>query len=612
MKPHKQLVLLWETASWVDIERLIKLGKLPNFQAFCSNGTAGRLTSVEPISAITGATSIAIGSPPCDHHIFSNLKANNGLVSEVLSSDWKPIWQTLTNYGDQCLTINWPLTHPATSNAAVISDRFSWNGHLRYLHCTPLDSLSSSVNEEFHQALNRSRIQHTEINDQLLCEFLGINLTELQQDKESQSKYQQIRLLIAQIYSIHAASLYMLEHQQWDVSFISYPGLLEASTLINHSALEAKHRDKIYTILDQLLGILLSKLPEEVTAHILSSYSVQSALTHAPQGTGIWAIQGSNLIEGRVIHGAHVLDITPTIMSLRGHAVQDFPHQPRTDLFSTIPSITTSPDTTNSHTAQPSHSHSHSLPWDHLLDNGRSCNILSHQKRFDPALVKQIQHNAQHGFFDSLLQQQRFSEACVAGEKMNTDYPNSPKSIINYGYCLLAEKNYPLLAQHLKKVQCLTVEFSDTVQIELKILTARLNLRTNNQNLVIPTLQTKHINHHATPYQHLKIAGVFRDLGEFKMAKIIYNKLISQNPQWIQPRLMLAVLLLKNREYPLAEKAAQEALKIDSTKERAQYTLAMARLRQGKKTLANEGIHSFINKTGGTRLIQRILKFTQL
>ncbi|MGJ8656780.1 MAG: alkaline phosphatase family protein [Akkermansiaceae bacterium] len=601
---YRQLVLLWETASWVDIERLMALGKLPILKDFCSKGSAGRLASVAPLSQVSGAISLANGTAPCDHQVFSNLKLNDkaNCALESCASDWQPIWETLAHSGDRGIAINWPITHPAHSQQTqIISDRYCLQGRHHYRYCTPRESISETINDSLRSTLNASRILPEELGTDVLSEFLEIDRSLLAQQKD----LHQVRQIIARIYSVHAASLVMLENESWDNCFIAYPALQEILYLIEKSSLQPKHRDKIYTILDQLLGVILSLTDSNTMVHIISSHSYISNQPKLAHGTGVWAIRGGNIINNRVIQGAHVLDFAPTLIRLRGQSSDRFTHQPRTDLFSSLP-------VSNKEQALKTEQEPRLTPkqalWSHLLEDGRIPRLLLPQKKFDRTLIKQIHSDALESEFESLLEQQRYADASIVGNEMNHLFPNKPKTQINYAYCLLAEKKYSELEEH---IAANNVDASELLKIEFSIISARIHLAKGDLQPAKRTISELSTTPLTTPTQQLKIAGIYRDLGETTPAISIYKTHIKRYPGHIQPHILLAVVLLKDKQYLLAEQTALTALKIDSTNERAQYTVAMARLRQGKKAVAIKGLENYCQITGGTRLINRVLKFAQ-
>ena len=608
----KQLLLLWETANWVDLERILKTGKLPNFQAFCNKGSAGRLTIVHPLSKIANAVSLASGLPPCDHKIFSSLQASNDTLRESNSSDWTPLWNTLSEHGLRCISINWPLTHPATQNhSSIISDRFFWSGRHHYRHCTPADSVSPAVNSDTLKRINASRIQPQELGSDVLEEFLEQDLS----DPEIAPNVPKIQTLLSRIYSIHATSLEMLLSDTWDQSFIRFTGLAEALLLIENSVLKAKHRDKVYHIFDQLLGVTLSQLENRfnsnINFHIVSSLSFTSDQPTIAQGIGIWALNSQSLTNNqRIIHGAHVLDIAPTLLRLAGVTTEELPHSPRTDLFKNLPPLLKKqPLQPRSPNPSPQSALKFTPPWSHLLEDGRVCRLLSPQQKFDLTLIKQTQREMLHGCFSSLMQQQRYTEASDYGKNMMEQFPNSPSVQINYAYCLLAEKKIQPLKNHLSKIDL--ESSSESFKIEINLLSSRYFLAIKEPENAGNLLLEISNNSHLSSQQKLKLAGIYRDIKDFEAASSIYQSLIQENPKWILPYILLSQLMLKKRDYSGAERAANSALEIDSTNEQAQYNLATARLRQGKKALAQAGINKFIQLTGGTRKINRLLKFSQ-
>ena len=163
-------------------------------------------------------------------------------------------------------------------------------------------------------------------------------------NQEHDKRLHQIMMNLASCFCVHAAATYLIEHEPWDFAAVYY----ETIDLLSHLFMnfhpprragiyepEFNHYSDVvnsaYRLHDAMLGRLLQLAGENVTLILVSDHGFKSgknrpfvvpntltgiAAWHRP--SGILVMRGNGLREDELIHGANLLDITPTILSLFG------------------------------------------------------------------------------------------------------------------------------------------------------------------------------------------------------------------------------------------------------------------------------------------------------
>ena len=171
--------------------------------------------------------------------------------------------------------------------------------------------------------------------------------------------------------SIHSAATWLIENQPWDFFAVYYDAIDHfchgfmryhppRQDFIKQEDFELYHNvvSTAYQFHDQMLGALLDKVGDDTTVILMSDHGFHPdhlrprAIPGIPAGPaiehrdfGILAIKGPGIKRDELLHGASVLDITPTMLTLYGLPVGEdmdgkvfvraFEHPPKT---STIPS----------------------------------------------------------------------------------------------------------------------------------------------------------------------------------------------------------------------------------------------------------------------------------
>jgi predicted AlkP superfamily phosphohydrolase/phosphomutase/tetratricopeptide (TPR) repeat protein len=364
---RKVLLVGWDGADWKIIQPLLDAGEMPVLESIVNQGVMGNLASIRPMLSPMLWTSIATGKRPFRHgvHGFIEVDPQLNQVMPVGSTtrQCKAIWNILNQRGFKTQVTGWFATHPAEPlDGACVTDRFA--------HPVPtrLDQEWKLSKGTIHPArlekqLAALRVRPEEIPGEVLPMFVrGADKINQTYDK----RLHQVAMHLSEAFTTHAAATYLLEHEPWDFATVYFHGI----DLICHDFMpfhpprragiyepEYEHYcdvvNSAYRLHDAMLGRLLQLAGEETTVIVVSDHGFKSDHTrpvlvpNVPAGIAAWhrvngmlAMRGPGLRADELVHGANLLDITPTILALFGLPIaSDMDGRVLMEAFSAPPAI---------------------------------------------------------------------------------------------------------------------------------------------------------------------------------------------------------------------------------------------------------------------------------
>ena len=116
-RAKKVLLIGWDAADWIVIDKLIQKGALPTLEKFLSKGVRGNIATLEPPASPILWTSIATGMLPHKHGVLGFVEPNNetGGIRPVRSTTRKvkAIWNILTQNNLKSNIVGWWPSNPA-------------------------------------------------------------------------------------------------------------------------------------------------------------------------------------------------------------------------------------------------------------------------------------------------------------------------------------------------------------------------------------------------------------------------------------------------------------------------------------------------------------------
>ena len=366
--PNSKKVLLigWDAADWKIINDLMDRGKMPHTQKLVEGGTMGNLRTLSPVLSPMLWTSIATGKRPSKHGIygFSEPNADRTGVQPMsnTSRKCKAIWNILNQNDLRSVVVGWWPSHPAEPiNGVMVSDFFhkapkkpgdKWKLLPKCVHPNELTS-----------ELSEFRVHPLELTRQDILPFLP-NGAEIDQD--SDQRVSSVMKVLAECSTIHATATDLLENQEWDFAAIYYDAIDHFchGFMKYHPPQQPQINDNDFRLYqhvvttgyiyhDMLLGRLLELTNEDTTVMLISDHGFHpdhlrpKSIPSEPAGPaiehrdyGIFVLNGPDIQQDQLIHGANLLDITPTLLSLFGLPVaEDMDGKPLVDVYEQKPEI---------------------------------------------------------------------------------------------------------------------------------------------------------------------------------------------------------------------------------------------------------------------------------
>lgn len=371
MNPSRKVLLVgWDAADWKVIHPLMDSGQMSNVQRLVEQGVAGQIATLRPPLSPMLWTSIAAGKRPFKHgiHGFSEPSPDGLGIQPVtnLSRKCKALWNILNQNGLRSVVIGWWPSHPAEPiNGVTVSDHFH-RARGRLKDGWPL--LPGTVHPpELADTLAELRLSPEEVVGPMVEAFVP-RAAEIDQDKDR--RLYSLAKILCECVSVHSAATWLIENQPWDLFAVYYNAIDHFShafmrynpprqEFIPEKDYEI-YKDVVaaaYKFHDQMLGALLKKVADDVTVILMSDHGFHpdhlrpKSIPQIPAGPaiehrdfGILAMKGPGIKQDELLHGANVLDVAPTVLTIFGLAVgADMDGKVLTAAFEEPPKVETIP-----------------------------------------------------------------------------------------------------------------------------------------------------------------------------------------------------------------------------------------------------------------------------
>ncbi|HPA16937.1 MAG TPA: alkaline phosphatase family protein [Verrucomicrobiae bacterium] len=363
---RRVLLIGWDAADWRVIHPLMDAGKMPALRSLVDGGVSANLATLQPMYSPMLWTSIATGKRAFKHgvHGFTEPTPDGTAVRPVsnLSRKCKAIWNILNQEGMRSIVVGWWPSHPAEPiNGAMVSNHFQ-------TAIGPPDQPWPLPPGSVHpprvaDALADLRINPNELGTEEILPFIP-RAAEINQDKDR--RLASCAKILAECSTIHAAATLLLEREPWDFAAIYY----DAIDHFSHGFMRyhPPRRESVpekdfdlysgvieaaYRYHDLMLRALLRLAGPDTTVILMSDHGFHpdhlrpKGIPLEPAGPaiehrelGILAIRGPGIRRDELIHGANLLDIAPTILTLFGLPIgSDMDGKPLTVAFESPPTV---------------------------------------------------------------------------------------------------------------------------------------------------------------------------------------------------------------------------------------------------------------------------------
>jgi tetratricopeptide (TPR) repeat protein len=325
----KVLLVGWEETDWVLLAPLIEADQLPAVASLLERGVVADLRSLDnPVPALLW-TSMATGRSPVEHGVLDHwaLDPVSGELrpAGLVDAEVPSLWRLLSAAGMSCHVVNWFASHPAQPISGVsVSDRFgelslagsAADWPVPHGSVCPVERLADLERLRCHPSLFSAADLAPYIRD-----LESINLDDDRRPIE-------IASLLATTSSVNAAARYLLANEPWHFLAVRFHGIAAVChrLLRAHVSDEGDHHhysgllSSILRVHDRMLAGLIELAGPDTTVLLVSEQGVVTPSKPWRRQSGLLAMAGPTIRADQLIHGAHLLDVVPTLMRLFGIA----------------------------------------------------------------------------------------------------------------------------------------------------------------------------------------------------------------------------------------------------------------------------------------------------
>ncbi len=351
MSGKKRLLLIgWDSADWKIIHPLLDEGKLPGVKQLVEGGVSGNLTTLEPQLSPMLWTSIATGKMAYHHGVngFTEVDPVSGLIVPVSAATrkCKAVWEMLGEKGLKSHVVGWFATQGERDlDGKMVSNMFA---HLKGV--TPDQSPAdwpppppgTYWPENLGDEMNALRVSPLEITGDILRAFVP---NAHQVDQATDRRLHELAEKLAEAYSVQSAATYLMETDpDWDFMAVYFRAVDEISHQFmpyHPSRMEGipeadfeMYQDVVngaYRAHDMMLQRLIHLAGPDTAIVLVSDHGFHSDhlrpkfTPRVPAGITVWhraqgviMANGPGFKQDELVHGARLLDITPTILHYFG------------------------------------------------------------------------------------------------------------------------------------------------------------------------------------------------------------------------------------------------------------------------------------------------------
>ncbi len=656
-KKKKVLLIGWDAADWKVITPLLDAGKMPNLEKFVNEGVMGNLATLSPSLSPMLWTSIATGKRPFKHGVlgFTEPSPQGKGIRPIsnFSRKTRAIWNMINLKSMKSNVVGWWPSHPVEPiNGVMVSN------HYQRAH-SPIDKPWPLQPGTVHppkltKNLARLRLHPQEIKE----DVMGLFVPEFaKMDQEKDRRLESIAKIIADCTSIHAAATALMQIEPWDFMGIYYDaidhfghgfmryhpprmqGVSEQDFELFKGVVESGYRFH-----DMMLGTLLTLAGKDTNVMLISDHGFHpdhmrlKNIPVEPAGPaaqhrqhGIIVMKGPDIKKDEIIHGASLIDITPTILHMYGLPIgEDMDGVPLVNAFikpgkvRTIPSWDDLPGEDGSHpedtVVDPMESQD---AIDQLVELGYIEKPDDDTEKAVKNCVRELEYNLARSYIDA----NRHFDAVNILERLIGEWPDESRFGIQLYMCYKALGRIPDAGKALKdlfknkerilvdarkklkewKEQNKDVkqqERSDKQKYEMRMLMSRagrnpfaMEYLMAVQMLAEGDAETS-LKHLAKAEKirpesaelHIKKGEAFLELKEWSKAEDSFREALKIYPESPSPHLGLCRAYIGSRKSGLAVEQALAAIAFDYLNPGAHYLLGVALHRMRRPLQAIEAL----------------------
>lgn len=600
------LLIGWDAADWKLITALIAGGRLPGVQKLMEQGSYGELRTLEPKLSPLLWSSIATGKRADKHGILNFVEADpsgQGLrLSTSTSRKTKALWNILTQAGMTTNVVGWYATHPAEPiNGVVVSNLFFEGIPPTAEEKWPL--VPETVHpQELADRIDMLRLHPHEIDPQTLTAMVP----KLAQMNPADKRLSFLVKLLAQAASIqNIATSLLADGPAADCTMIFQEGIdVAGHHFMQYFPPKMAHVPPadfdqfqhvmfgVYQIMDLMLVRLLELAGPETTVILLSDHGFHSDHLRPPvppsiddvhaamdaswhRALGVLMMAGPGIAKGKQIHGATLLDIAPTILTLLGQPVgADMDGRVLVEAFEKPPHV------------------ERVFSWD--MVEGEA-GMHPQDKRMDPADVQQsIKQLVDLGYLANLPEdgQQQLdlvdretkfnlgivlmtagkpAEAAAVFGGLADAQPGEPRYAINYSQCLYQLGKYAEARGVLERLLGIQPDHPDA-----KIFLGAAMIAEGKPTEAVPLLEQAQVHASYAPDRDVLLGTAYRLVGRHADARDAFTRAVRVDPHNPRAHHGLAWSAINDQKFDEAVEHALQAVQLQHYFPEGHYTLGVA------------------------------------
>ena len=363
---RKLLLIGWDAADWQLMHPLIDAGRMPNLKRLVETGVIGNLLTLQPVLSPILWTSIATGKRAYQHGVHGFVEPTpDGTALRPTSSSTrrcKALWNILAQSGKRCHALGWYASQPAeVINGVCVSELF----HVAPASATP-DAWpvppGSVFPADLAADLAELRFHPEEVVGNMLLPFVPTAAQLDQRDPDVARLFKSLARRLAECISMQSLTTALMEEQPWDfcTAYFDTIDRISHDFMFFHPPRMENIRpdffehfqgvvNAIYVFHDQMLGRLVELAGPDAHVMIVSDHGFQSgglrpttrvdpAQWH--RNFGMFLLAGPGIKKDDTVHGATLLDIAPTVLTLFGLPIgRDMEGKVLVNAFETPPPI---------------------------------------------------------------------------------------------------------------------------------------------------------------------------------------------------------------------------------------------------------------------------------
>jgi predicted AlkP superfamily phosphohydrolase/phosphomutase/tetratricopeptide (TPR) repeat protein len=626
MAKPRVLLIGWDAADWKLIKPLVDAGEAPSIGRMINAGTMGNLATLQPILSPMLWNSIATGKRPFKHGIlgFTEVNPHTGVISPVLSTSRKvkALWNILSQEGYRAHVVNWFASHPAEKiNGVCVTDFYAripkdWEAPWQM----PADAIHPA---EAVETLKSLRMHPKELEAEILQLFCPL-AHEIDQTEDR--RIQMLANLIAEALSIHAVTTHILEHEDWDFLAVYYGAIDHFchGFMQYHPPKMAEVTDddfrrfkdvvpNAYRFHDRMLARLLQLAGEDTTVIVCSDHGFHSdrlrpiGTPAIPAGPAYWhrdqgiiMMQGPNIAQDELIHGASLLDITPTVLQVFGLPIgRDMDGKPLLGALRQVQQIDTieSWETRAGTHAGGMHSGSAEMTReeaDAIIQQFVALGYIDPPDRDADKAAAQTDRENRWNLARSYLHAGAIELAIPVLERLVDEMPDRRDFTLTLAnclqYCGFLEEAEQLIGAALPddpRNEAVLHTLAEVALAKGDVLGALERL----DQLAALDDAARASGGAFTTGRYLTLGATYSKLRRWEQALENYRKALAVDPELPRAHLGIAHCLLRLRRYDDAVEAALTAVELEHQLGPAHFALAMALIRSGRVVRSIDAAH---------------------